>query len=178
MGPILARRALHIGAVANFTGLCSVSSDVRSSSGTTRVLIIASDPMVAALVGLLLDPDRYDPMFPRARERPEDALVRIRPPLVLVLDCDLDAARSDLFYARTTKTRATVVLFGPPGSRANVVELARVRGVPWVHLPTDRATLTEAIQTAIVHAMSAGVWSIAGPLFVSALAVSRLCLAS
>ena len=33
--------------------------------------------MVAALVGLLLDPERYDPMFPGALERPEDALARI-----------------------------------------------------------------------------------------------------
>jgi hypothetical protein len=34
---------------------------------------------------------------------------------VLVLDCDLDVAGSDLFFARSMKTRATVVLFGAPG---------------------------------------------------------------
>lgn len=134
--------------------------------------------MVAALVGLLLDPDRFEPLFPSAGERLEDALARVRPPLVLVLDCDIDAARSDLFHARATKARAIVVLFGPPGSRERVVELAQLRGVPCVHLPTDRAALTEAIQTAIVNAMSAGVWSVAGPLFVGALALSRLVVAS
>jgi len=169
---------MHIGVVANFTGPSNVSPDGRSSSGNTRVLIVATDPMVAALVGLLLDPDRYDPLFPHAEERPEDALARVRPPLVLALDCDLDAAHSDLFYARTAKTRATVVLFGPPGSRDTVVELAQLQGVPYVYLPTDRAALTEAIQTAIVHAMSAGVWSIAAPFFLGALAFSRLVAAS
>ena len=130
--------------------------------------------MVAALVGLLLDPTRFDPLFPRASERPEDALARVRPPLVLVLDCDIDAARSDLFYARTVKTRATVVLFGPPGSRENVVELAQRHGVPCVHLPTNREALTEAIQTAIIQAMNGGVWSIAAPLVLGTLTLSRL----
>lgn len=132
--------------------------------------------MVAALVGLLLDPDRYDPMFPRARERPEDALSRVRPPLVLVLDCDMDVSRSDLFFARTTRTRATVVVFGPPGSREKALELAHLRGVPCVHLPTDRAALTAAIQTAIEHAMSSGVWSIATALVLGALALSKLAI--
>lgn len=134
--------------------------------------------MVAALVGLLLDPDRYDPMFPRAHERPEQALARIRPPLVLVLDCDLDVARSDLFFARTTKTRATVVLFGAPGGRANVTEFARLRGVPSVHLPTDRASLTDAIQTAISNAMSVGAWSITAAVLAGALELTRLAIAT
>jgi hypothetical protein len=151
-------------------------ADGRSSSANTRVLIIAADPMVAALVGLLLDPDRYDPMFPPPHERPEQALARIRPPLVLVLDCDLDVARSDLFFARTTKTRATVVLFGAPGGRADVTELARLRGVPFVHLPTDRAALTDAIQAAISHAMSTGAWSITAAVVAGALVLTRLAI--
>jgi hypothetical protein len=148
--------------------------DGRSSTGRTRVLIIATDAMVAALVGLLLDPDQFDPMFPLPRERPEDALARIRPPLVLMLDCDLDVARSDLFFARTDKTRATVVLFGPPGSHENVVELAQLRGVPWVHLPTNRAALTDAIQDAISHAVASGMWSVAAAMLMGTLTLTRL----
>jgi hypothetical protein len=133
--------------------------------------------MVAALVGLLLDPDQFDPTFPLPRERPEDALSRIRPPLVLVLDCDLDVARSDLFFARTTKTRATVVLFGPPGSRENVIELARVRSVPWVHLPTNRVGLTDAIQDAISQAVTAGIWSVAAATLIGTLTLANLAVA-
>ena len=128
--------------------------DGHSSTGKTRVLVIATDPMVAALVGLLLDPDEYDPTFPLSAERPEDALTRVRPPLVLLLDCDLDAAHSDLFFARSAKTRAAVVLFGPPGRRENVMEMARTRGIPWVHLPTSRAALTEAIEAALASAIT------------------------
>jgi len=130
--------------------------------------------MVAALVGLLLDPDRYDPLFPLPKERPEDALARVRAPLVLVMDSDLDAARSDLFFARTTKTRAAVVLFGPPASREDVEELAQFRGIPCLHLPTNRAALTDAIQNAISNAMSAGMWSVAAVALVGALAVLRM----
>jgi hypothetical protein len=110
--------------------------------------------MVAALVGLLLDPDESDPAFPLSAERPEDALTRVRAPLVLLLDCDLDAAHSDLFFARSAKTRAAVVLFGPPGRGENVMEMARTRGIPWVHLPTSRAALTEAIEAALASAIT------------------------
>ena len=71
-----------------------------------------------------------------------------------------------------------MVLFGPPGSRETVTELARARGVPFVHLPTDRASLTKAIQAAIANAMNAGVWSIAAALVAGALALTRLAATS
>jgi DNA-binding NtrC family response regulator len=151
--------------------------DGSSSTGRTRVLIIATDAMVAALIGLLLDPDQFDPTFPLPRERAEDALTRVRPPLVLILDCDMDVASSDLFFARTTKNRATVVLFGSPGTREDVVELARRRGTACVHLPTNRAALTDAIQDAISHAVASGIWSIAAAMLMGALALSRLAVA-
>jgi hypothetical protein len=110
------------------------------------VLIIAGDPMVAALVGLLLDPDQFDP--------PEDAIARVRAPLVLVLDCDVDVARSDIFFARLARTRSAIVLFGTPTHREDVAALAEIRGVPWIRLPTDRDALTEAIESAVASAMS------------------------
>jgi hypothetical protein len=69
------------------------------------------------------------------------------------------------------------VLFGGPGSRETVTELARLRGVPCVHLPTDRASLTDAIQAAISHAMSGGAWSIAAAAVAGALTVTRLVIA-
>ena len=128
--------------------------DGRSSSERTRVLIIAGDPMVAALVGLLLDPDQFDPAFARTQERPEDAIARVRAPLVLVLDCDVDVARSDIFFARLARTRSAIVLFGTPTHREDVAALAEIRGVPWIRLPTDRDALTEAIESAVASAMS------------------------
>ena len=129
--------------------------------------------MVAALVGLLLDPDEYDPTFPLSTERPEDALARARPPLVLLLDCNLDVAHSDLFFARSAKTRATIVLFGPPGSRENVDGMSRTRDIPCVHLPTSRAALTEAVEAAISSAITSGIWSIAAALLTGALSLTR-----
>lgn len=149
-----------------------------SSTGRTRVLIIATDPMVAALVGLLLDPDEYDPAFPRSTERPADALARVRPPLVLLLDCDVGVAQSDLFFARSAKTRAAVVLFGPPGRREIVAEMAQARGIPCVHLPTSRAALSQTIEAAISSAVASGIWSIAAALLAGALSLTRIPIAS
>ena len=108
--------------------------------------------------------------------RPDDALARVQAPLVLLLDCDLDAAQSDLFFARTTKPRSAVVLFGTPTNRHDVVGLAHRRSVPWVRLPTSRTALTEAIEAAIASAMHAGMWSVAAGLLVGALAIMRLPL--
>ena len=133
--------------------------------------------MVAALVGLLLDPDQFDPTFPLARERPEDAIARVRPPLVLVLDCDLDAARSDLFFARTAKTRSAIVVFGTPTHRQDVAEVAQARGIPWVRLPTNRDALTNAIEAAIAHAMSAGMWGVVAVVLAEALSLARVSFA-
>ena len=141
----------------------------------TRVLILAGDPMVAALVGLLLDPESYDPVFPLPSERPEDALGRVRPPLVLVVDCGLEAARSDLFYARTVKTRAAVVLFGAPGPvEPDAASIAAARGFPFVRLPTDRATLTRALESGINTAVTNGVWGIAAAVVAGMYRVARL----
>ena len=55
------------------------------SAATTRIVILARDPLVAALVGMLLEVDAYEPVFPRPDESPEEAVRRIRPALVVLL---------------------------------------------------------------------------------------------
>jgi hypothetical protein len=93
----------------------------------TKVLILARETVIAALIGMLLEMEDFEPEFAQPDERPEDALSRLRPPLVIVIDCGLDAARSDLFFARAAAARARVVLFSEPLAAADVRDAARAR---------------------------------------------------
>ena len=113
------------------------------------MLIVAGDPMVAALLGMLLDPNRHEPVYPRDGERLEEAVGRLRPPIAILLDAGLESARSDLFLVRADRARATLVLFTPPAGDDAVRALAEVRGVPCFSLPVDRAALTRILDDAL-----------------------------
>jgi DNA-binding NtrC family response regulator len=111
----------------------------------TTVLVLARETVIAALIGMLLELEDYEPAFPEPGERPEDAIARVRPPLVVMLDGELDAARSDLFFARAAAARARVVLFSEPVIADAVRAAARHRRVPYVAMPTDREALSHAL---------------------------------
>ena len=126
------------------------------SSERIRVLIIAGDPMVAALLGMLLDPGRHEPVYPQPGERPEDAIARLRPPVAILLDGELESAHSDLFLARADRAHATLLLFAPPSSGGAVVRaMAAERGMPCFSLPVDRAALTRILDDAVRRGGSA-----------------------
>lgn len=97
--------------------------------------------MIAALLGLLLELEEYEPAFPLPDESAEEAIRRLRPPLVVVLDGELDAARSDLFHARATHAGARVALFCQPLVAAEVRAVARERNLPFFTMPVDRVAL-------------------------------------
>lgn len=108
--------------------------------------------MVAALLGMLLDPARFEPVYPQPGERPEEALARVRPPVTILLDAELEAARSDLFLTRAQRSRATVLLFTPPlGAPVEATLTARAaeRGLSCFALPVDRAALTRILDEAV-----------------------------
>jgi hypothetical protein len=111
------------------------------------VLVLARETVIAALIGLLLELEEYEPVFAQPNERPEDAIRRLRPPLVVMLDGGLDAASSDLFYARAVASGARVVLFSEPVAAEEIRALARDRRVPYVAMPLDRVALSRALQT-------------------------------
>jgi hypothetical protein len=73
---------------------------MRTPAATTKVLILARESVIAALLGMLLELEAYEPVYPEPDERYEDAIRRVRPPLVVVLDGESEEARSDLFFAR------------------------------------------------------------------------------
>jgi hypothetical protein len=112
------------------------------------VLILARETVIAALLGMLLELDDYEPVFAAPDEPPHDALARVRPPLVVVLDGELDSASSDVFYARAVASRARVVLFSQPFAAHDVRSMAGARQLPYFELPVDRVALGEAMDLA------------------------------
>ena len=114
----------------------------------TTVLILARETVIAALIGMLLEMEDFEPVFARPDERPEDALSRLRPPLVIVIDGELDAARSDLFFARAAAARARVVLFSEPLAADDVRAAPRARRLPYFAMPVDRVTLGQILASA------------------------------
>ena len=112
------------------------------------VLVLAREPLIAALLGMLMELEGYLPHFPIDGESVDDALARLRPPILLCADCDLAEVPTDLFFARAARARARVVLFGNPASAARVRELASERALPCFILPTDLDTLPSALDEA------------------------------
>lgn len=107
----------------------------------TKVLILARETVIAALIGMLLELEHYQPVYAEPDERPEDAIRRVQPPLIVMLDGEIDAATSDLFYARAAAAGASVVLFSEPLAADEIRAVARDRRLPCVVMPVDRATL-------------------------------------
>lgn len=97
--------------------------------------------MLVELVGFV-------PAFAEVGERPEDALRRVRPLLVVLLDAQLDAARSDLFFAQAAKRKVGLAVFGPTGSERQLAAIARQRGVPWVEVPASSAAFADLLDRA------------------------------
>lgn len=114
---------------------------VPHSSTKARVLVLAREAVIAALVGMLLELEDYVPVFPEPDERPDDAIRRLRPPLIVILDGSLPEARSDLFHARCAQAGARVCLFSEPVAAEAVRDEARERRAEFFSMPVERRDL-------------------------------------
>jgi hypothetical protein len=114
----------------------------------STVLVLARDAVIAALLGLLLELEDYEVVFPRPDERPEDAIARLRPPLIVLLDGTLDTAHSDLFHVRAAARGSRVVLFSEPLAADEVRAIARRRDIAYGPMPVDRSTLGGVLRRA------------------------------
>jgi hypothetical protein len=132
-------------------GLPNSQGDTPIAFATSKILILAREPLAAALLGLLVELDTYEPAFPLPRESPEEAVRRGRPALVILLNGSVEAAASDVFHARAKGT--PVILFGTPRTMTTVQALADARGLRWFMLPTDRASLTQVIHDAVASSL-------------------------
>jgi hypothetical protein len=92
--------------------------------------------MTGALLGMLVELAQLEPVFAQPDERPEDALTRLLPLLVVIADASVDAFRSDLFLARAQHRGIGIVVFGKSGE-SEIESWARDRDLPYLVLPTD-----------------------------------------
>ena len=111
--------------------------------------MLAREAVLAALVGMLLEMEDYEPVFPEPGERPEEAIDRLRPPMVIVLDGEMDVARSDLFFARCEQQRMRVVLFNEPVAADAVRAVARARRCEFFSMPVERQELGAVLARAV-----------------------------
>jgi hypothetical protein len=125
-----------------------MTSRTRSSSS---VLILSEQPMIAALLGMLVELVGYRPAFAAEDERPEDAMRRVRPALVVLLDGTLDLVRSDLFFARAAQHRIALAIFGPEDRRDDLAATAERRGIIWCTLPISGTELRDRIEAAATN---------------------------
>ena len=104
--------------------------------------------MTLALLGMLVELANFVPAFAAAGERADDALVRVRPSHVVLIDDTLDAVRSDMFFARAAQRRIALAVFPGRTSTRELMQEIGERGIPWFELPTGAAKLADTITAA------------------------------
>lgn len=110
-----------------------------------KVLIISADPLLAALVGSLVELTRLQAAFPQPDEAPEDALTRVRPMVAILVDAVTDEAQSDIFLAKATRRGVPVMMFGSAALIGERRAWARSRPVATFVLPADIDELSTAL---------------------------------
>ena len=111
-----------------------------------KVLIVAPDAVLAALVGSVVELSRLRAAFPQPNERPEDALTRVKPLIAILLDAVCNEAESDLFLARAKKRGTHLMLFGNASTTAARRSWAESRNVSVYQLPEQVQALDDAIR--------------------------------
>jgi len=100
------------------------------------VLVFTTDPLAGALLGAAAELAGYEPVFPRDRERPRDALLRTRPSIALV-DCDHEGACTEEFFGPAMMMSAGVAIFSSSRSRRTLDPIAAEFSVTTFSLPID-----------------------------------------
>ncbi|MEO8562538.1 MAG: hypothetical protein ABI601_10715 [bacterium] len=109
------------------------------------ILVFSSDPLAAALLGAAIELAGHAPSFVQSDETARDALLRVRPRLV-VIDCDHVEACTDAFIGPALMTGSRVLLFRSRRTQRDAGELASRLGLPVVDMPTKHETLTKLLR--------------------------------
>jgi hypothetical protein len=109
------------------------------------VLVLSSDPLAAALLGAAIELAGLAPRFAHFAEPPRDALLRVRPRLVLI-DCYHEDACSEAFVGPALMTGSQVLLFRSRRTRRDVADMAERLGVRTVEMPQEHGSLTSLLR--------------------------------
>ena len=112
------------------------------------VLVFSADPLAAALIGAAIELAGHSPHFPQADESARNALLRVRPRLVVV-DCDHEEACADGFIGPALMTGSQVLLFRSRRTRRDIGDLGERLGVKTVEMPVEHETLTQLLKQLI-----------------------------
>lgn len=110
-----------------------------------KVLVVAPDILLAALVGALVEASNFRAAFPNPGERVEDALVRVKPIALVLLDVAANEV-SDIFVAQARRRDLPVFIFGSSTAVEQSRAWAAERGIPLFVLPRDAERLVAAIE--------------------------------
>jgi hypothetical protein len=108
--------------------------------------------MTAALVGWYVELAKLEPAFAAPGEHPEEALARVKPVLVVLLDSEFEEARSDLLALRAAKRGIGLAIFGTERSDEAVREWARRTHSLFFELPVDLEAFGRVLDQAVRQA--------------------------
>ena len=112
----------------------STAEPVPSRSGS-KILVIASDAVLAALIGRMVEAAHFSPEFPLAEEHADQALARVRPLAAILLDAAREGSNSELFLERARRLGVRVLLFGSSDVIRTHGAWARRHDLPVFSLP-------------------------------------------
>ena len=110
------------------------------------VLIFSEDPLAAALIGAAVELAGLEPAFPAVREAPRDALLRVRPGLVLA-DADHDGACAPDFLGPALMTGARVLLLESAHTRRDTAAVTTRFGVRSISLPAGADAIARLVNS-------------------------------
>lgn len=117
----------------------------------SAVLIFSEDPLTAALIGAAVELTGFEPAYPMERESPREALLRTRPPLVLVECNHVDAGRPS-FFGPALMTGARVVLVSSSRSGRDPGLIATRFGLSVIRLPATLESIAVVLETELESA--------------------------
>jgi AmiR/NasT family two-component response regulator len=118
------------------------------SVAPSTILVIAKEPLIQTLMCSLVDLSGHQAVQPTGDETVADSIARVHPHLVL-LDCEHDDACEDDAYRAASTVGATVLLFTPSRSHAEVADLAAERGLRSMALPIRLHEFSETLQSTL-----------------------------
>ncbi|CAN5665903.1 hypothetical protein BH23GEM1_BH23GEM1_00150 [soil metagenome] len=111
---------------------------------STAVLILAREELISALLGLLIESTGHKALFADTNERSEDAMRRLRPPVVLV-DCDHQDCTEDLVNT-AREVGARLILFSASRDAEYVRQRAALSHSQSFTFPIDPPVLDSLIR--------------------------------
>ena len=114
-----------------------------------RVLLVAEEVLIEALLGALVELVEYEPCFRGPGEAVAEAMGRLTPAIVL-LDVRHGAALDDGIHERAASAGAAVRLFGHRSDRSRLASVALRRGSRSIEIPADYRELERFLDEALV----------------------------